>query len=393
MSLATGHPLIAIPGPSPVPEHVLRAMHRASPDIYGADMLALTTDVMARLKRLAGTSANLAAYIGNGHAGWEAVTSNLFQRGDRVLLLQSGHFGRSWGETMTAMGVSVEVLDFGLSPADPARLAERLAQPDAANFKAVCVCQIDTASSANADIPALKAAMGDHAGLLIVDAIASLGCEPMKMDEWGVDVLIAASQKGLMCPPGMCFVWFSDRVALQGPTDLTTPYWDWRGRASAEMAWQFWGGTPPVQGIFGLAESLQMLLEEEGLEAAWARHKVLARACWAAFEAWGAGNPAIRLTVADPARRAASVTAAVVPRADELRAWLSANLGVTLGVGLGAEDPANALRIAHMGYCNAPMLLGALAAMQSGMIALGIEHGPGGVDAAARVIAEAAVKA
>ncbi|TRW99357.1 alanine--glyoxylate aminotransferase family protein [Paracoccus sp. M683] len=390
MSLSAGHPIIAIPGPSPVPARVLRAMHRVSPDIYGAEVLAVVQNVVARLKQLAGTAAHVAPYIGNGHAGWEAVTSNLFNRDDRVLVIQSGHFGRSWADVMTRQGVAVEAMDFGLAPPDPARLAERLARPDAAGIVAVCVCQTDTASSARADIQALKAAMGDHPALLVVDAIASLGCAPMKMDDWGVDVLIAASQKGLMCPPGLCFAWFSDRVVRRGRTGLTTPYWDWHPRATTDAAWQFWGGTPPVQLVYALDEALRMLLEEEGLEAAWARHETLARACWAAFDAWGAGNPAIRLVVADPECRAHAVTAVQLPQADELRAWLTERLGVTLGVGLGAADPANALRVAHMGHANAPMLLGTLASMQAGMTALGIAHGPGGIDAAIRVIAERA---
>lgn len=387
MSLATGHPVIAIPGPSPTPDRVLRAMHRTSPDIYGEEMLATIKSVVARLKRLAGTAAHLAPYIGNGHAGWEAVTSNLFDHGDRVLVIQSGHFGRSWADVMARQGVAVEAMDFGLAPPDPARLAERLRQPDAAEIAAICVCQTDTASSARADIPAIRAAMGDHPALLVVDAIASLGSAPMKMDDWGVDVLIAASQKGLMCPPGLAFAWFSDRAARRGPTGLTTPYWDWQVRSRAEAAWQYWGGTPPVQLVYALDEALRMLLEEEGLTAAWARHQRLAEACWAAFDAWGAGNPAIRLVVADPACRSQSVTAATVPQADALRVWMTANPGVTLGIGLGAEDPASGLRVAHMGHANAAMLLATLAAMEAGMIALDIPHGRGAVEAAARVIA------
>lgn len=387
MSLATGHPLIAIPGPSPTPDRVLRAMHRTSPDIYAPEMLQPIQEMVARLKDVAGTTAHLAPYIGNGHAGWEAVSANLFNRGDRVLVIQSGHFGRSWADVMTRHGIAAEALDFGLAPPDPARLAERLAAPDAEGIVAVCVCQTDTASSARADIVALKAAMGDHPALLVVDAIASLGCAEMRMDGWGVDVLIAASQKGLMCPPGLCFVWFSDRVAARGATDLTTPYWDWQPRAQAEAPWQYWCGTPPVQLVFAQNEALAMLLEE-GIEAVWARHEVLAAACWAAFEAWGAGNPAIRMAIADPVDRARSVTAAALPGADRLRAWLSGQAGVTLGIGLGAPDPANALRVAHMGWCNTPMLLGTLATIEAGMTALQIPHGRGGTEAAARVIAE-----
>lgn len=386
MSLSNGHPVIAIPGPSPVPDRVQRAMHRASPDIYGAELAALNLDLMTRLKWLAGTQANLAAYIGNGHAGWEAANSNLFAPGDRVLVLTSGHFGRSWAAVTQAQGIAVEVLDFGLAPADPARLAERLAQDSAGQIRAVMVCQIDTASSAQADIPALKAAIGDHPALLIVDAIAALGCAPMRMDDWGVDVLIAASQKGLMCPPGCAFVWFSDRAAARGPTALTSPWWNWQPRATAQALWQFWGGTPPVQHLFGLSEALT-ILAEEGLEQVWARHRALAETVWAAVGAWGAGNPGIATVIADRDRRAASVTAVNLPGADALRGWLADKAGVTLGVGLGAADPANGLRVAHMGHANAVMVLGVLAAMEAGMAALSIPRGPGAVEAAAQVVA------
>lgn len=212
----------------------------------------------------------------------------------------------------------------------------------------------------------------------------------MHMDEWGVDVLVSASQKGLMSMPGTCFVWFSDRAARRGRTDLFAPYWDWTVRANATELWQYWGGTAPVQQVFGLTEALAML-EEEGLDAVWARHARLARATWAAFDAWGADGGAdgarIAMNVADPDGRAHSVTAARVPGADALRAWLAREAGVVLGVGLGAADPANALRVAHMGHLNAATHLGVLATMEAGMQALGLPHGSGAVEAAARVIA------
>lgn len=392
MSLANGHPIIASPGPSPVPARVLRAAHRASPDIYGAELADLTLSVMAQLKRLAGTSAHLAPYIGNGHAAWEAAAANLFAPGDAVLVLTTGFFGRSWAGQLSAMGLAVEPMDFGNGPVDPQRLSARLAGDPQGRIKAVMVCQIDTASSVAADIAAIRTAMKGHPALLVVDAIASLGCAPMRMDDWGVDVLIAASQKGLMCPPGTCFLWFSDRAAAVGPTPLTTPYWDWHPRAAGdrENTWRFWFGTAPVQQLFALDEALRILLDEEGLPAVWARHAALAGAVWAAVDAWGAGHPSIRMTVGDPAARAASVTALSLPGADDLRGWLTGRCGVTLGIGLGSEDPANALRIAHMGHTNAAAVLGTLASVQAGMVALGIPHGAGALDAAAAVIAGSA---
>lgn len=387
MSLASGHRIIAIPGPSPVPDRVLRAAHRASPDIYGDEIVPLNLKVMAQLKRLAGTSAHLAPYVGNGHAAWEASAANLFNRGDAALLLACGHFGRSWAAQLTQMGVAVEVLDFGNGAPDPERLADRLRDDPGGRIRAVLLCQIDTASGVGVDIQTIRSAIGDHPALLVVDAIASLGCAPMRMDDWRVDVLIAASQKGLMCPPGAAFLWFSDRAAARGPTNMTTPVWDWHPRAGATEMWRFWFGTPPVQMLFALDEALRMILDEEGLATVWSRHRGLAEAVWAAADRWGAGNPAIRLSVADPEARSCSVTSMAVPGADALRGWMTRQTGVTLGIGLGADDPANALRIAHMGHANAATILAALGAMQAGMEALGIPHGAGGLDMAARRIA------
>lgn len=387
MSLSQGHEIIAIPGPSPLPMRVLNAAHRASPDIYAEPLAELNLSVMAQLKRLAGTQAHLAPYIGNGHAGWEAAAANLFDKGDAVLVVTCGHFGRSWADTLETMGIAVERLDFGNLPPDHARIAARLDEDRQHRLQAVMVCQTDTASATTADIPAIRAAMGNHPALLVVDAIASLGCAPMRMDEWGVDVLIAASQKGLMCLPGTAFVWFSDKAAARGRSGLTTPYWDWHLRAGAEALWRFWGGTPPVQQVYALDEALRMILDEEGLEAVWRRHARLARAVWATVDAWGAGHPAIRVSVTDAAARAASVTAVTLPGADRLRAWVTAECGVTLGVGLGAADPAGALRVAHMGHCNAAMLMGTLGTMQAGLIALDIPHGKGALEAAAASLA------
>ena len=389
MSFAQGHPVIAIPGPSPVPERVLGAMHRASPDIYGDEMARENRRLIDNLRRLAGSgaSAAVAPYIGNGHAAWEAANSNLFNRGDRALVLCSGHFGRSWAASARAQGIEVEELDFGHAAPDPQRLADRLAQDSDHRITAVLVCQVDTATSVRADIPALRRAMEGHPALLAVDAIASLGCEPMLMQDWGIDVLVSASQKGLMTPPGVALVWASERTIARRRTDLVTPYWDWAPRFAASELWQFWGGTPPVQHIFGLNEALRMLLDEETLPVAWARHQGLARATWAALDAWGAGGNGIAPTIADPAGRAHAVTAATLPGAAALRAWTAQTAGVTLGIGLGAVDPENALRIAHMGHANAAQLLGTLAVIEAGMTALDIPHGTGALEAAARVIA------
>lgn len=389
MSFAAGRHALAIPGPSPVPERVLNAMHRAGSDIYSGPVVENDLKLRRQLKQLAGTQANLATYIGNGHAGWEAALQNMLAPGEKALVLTSGSFGEGWAEQATAHGVDVEILD---QPRDRGPLLEglaaRLAQDTAHEIRAVLVAQIDTASSIRTDIPAVRRAMGDHPALLAVDAIASIGCEEMRMDEWGVDILVGASQKGLMCAPGIALVWFSDRAAAQ--TRNPSPYWRWTERANGEPLWQRWGGTPPVHLIWGLNEAMDMLIETEGMAACYHRHAGLAQAVWAAFEAWGKGNPQIRCLVTEASARAHSVTAGHIPQAADLRHWCEVKAGVTLGIGLGQEPPENYLRIGHMGNVSAHNLLGVLAVMEAGMEALAIPRGTGAVEAAAKVIAELA---
>ncbi len=396
MTLANGQTYLAIPGPSPVPERVMRAMLRGAPNLYGQELITLTEGLVADLCKVAGTAQNLALYIGNGHATWEAATTNLFSRGEAALVLASGHFGMHWAAQVKAMGVDVEVMDFGrAAPADPSQLEARLRADTAGKIKAVLVTHVDTASSIRNDIPAIRAAMdavGHHA-LLVVDCIATLGCDEFRMDAWGVDVTLAASQKGLMTPPGMAFVWYSDKAAKAKGGDMITPYWDWTPRTRPAEFWAYWCGTAPTQHLFGLREALNMLLEE-GMSQVWHRHEVLARTVWAAFDAWGTGSSSIRMNVADPAHRGRSVTAARLGSADgrRLRDWTEAQAGVTLGIGLGMGSPEDPqaqgfLRVAHMGHVNAHMTLGALAVMEAGMQALGIAHGAGALAAAARVVA------
>jgi alanine-glyoxylate transaminase/serine-glyoxylate transaminase/serine-pyruvate transaminase len=391
-----GRPYLAIPGPSVIPDRVLRAMHQASPNIYEGDLIDMVAGLWPDLRTLAGTAHHVAAYIANGHGTWEAANTNLFSRGDRALVLATGTFGHGWANSVRGLGVHVDILDFGRSVApDRTKVADALrAEP---GYKAVLVTHVDTASSVKTDIAALRDLMNNvgHSALLAVDCVASLGCDPFAMDQWGVDVMVAASQKGLMTPPGMGFVWFSDQAAQRCATsDLRTPYWNWTPRAHPEEFWQYWYGTAPTHHLFGLREALTMLLQDEGLPQVWARHAKLARTVWAAVDGWGLGNPAIALNVADPAARGHSVTAMRLgaPDATRLRRWTEANAAVTLGIGLGMatpEDPKaeGALRVAHMGHVNAHMTLGALAVMQAGMQALGIPHSPDGLTAAAGVIA------
>ncbi|KKL00441.1 hypothetical protein LCGC14_2628770, partial [marine sediment metagenome] len=209
------------------------------------------------------------------------------------------------------------------------------------------------------------------------------------------DVMVAASQKGLMTPPGLGFVFFNDRAdRLRDTARCATPYWDWRPRARPEVFYQYFGGTAPTHHIYGLRAALDMI-GEEGLDNVWARHATLARALWAAFDAWSVEGP-IELNIADRALRSHAVTAVRIGegRGAALRQWVSEKAGVTLGIGLGMVppgDPAEGgfFRVGHMGHINAHMMLGVLSVIQSGLVALDIPHGPGALDAAAAICAEA----
>jgi len=398
VAYVSGRTYLAIPGPSVAPDRVLNAMHRAAPNIYEGDIVAMTRSIVADLKRVALTDQHVAIYIANGHGAWEAAISNMFSRGDRALVAATGRFGHGWADAAGRMGIAVDLIDFGKSsPADPGRIADALAADTGHAIRAVLVTHVDTASSARSDIAAIRTAIDStgHPALLAVDAIASLGCDEMRMDEWGVDVLVGASQKGLMLPPGLGFVWFSAKaLAASQKADLVTPYWDWKPRGLAVDFYQYFGGTAPTAHLFGLRESLTMILEEEGLLQVWHRHEALASAVWAAFDAWGASTNSIGLNMSDPRCRGRSVTAARIGNggAGALRKWLEAEAGVTLGIGLGMALPTEPayqdfLRVAHMGHVNAHMVLGVLGTMEAGMQALGIPHGPGAVEAAATAFA------
>jgi len=396
MSLKFGREVLAIPGPSVMPDRVLAAMHRAAPNIYFGAMHDMVDSLIPDLCRVARHDGAVAIYIGNGHAAWEAAISNVFSRGDKALCLITGRFGEGWAGTAEAMGVVTERLDFGrYSGVDLDRVEQALRSDSGHQIKALVTVQTDTASTLRTDIKQLRdlLEMVGHPALLLVDAIASLGCDRLEMTDWGVDILVAASQKGLMTPPGMAFVWASERaMEAQKSADLVTPYWDIRPRTRGDEFYQKFCGTAPTHHLFGLREALTMLLDEEGLEAAWRRHATLAQATWAAVEGWSNGGP-IALNVADPEQRAHSVTSVYLGGAEatRLRQWCEATAGLTLGIGLGMQTPEDPeadgyLRIAHMGHVNAHMLLGTLGAMEAGLAALKIPHGPG-VAAATKVIA------
>lgn len=396
MSLANGRPYLAIPGPSVMPEEVLRAMHRAAPNIYEGDLIEMTAGLIPDLRAVARTTQHVAIYISNGHGAWEAALANTLEPGDRVLVSATGRFGHGWAEVAELRGIAVDIMDFGKRSAIDLNRIEDALRADASHaIKAVLATHVDTSTSVLSDIAGIRAVLDatGHPALLMADCIASLACDRFEMDGWGVDVMVAGSQKGLMVPPGLAFVFFSDKAAeARRALPRVSRYWDWTARANPEMFYQYFGGTAPTHHLYGLRAALD-LIKAEGIEAVWARHDTLARAIWAACETWGQTGP-LELNISDPSLRSRAVTALRIgaPHGSALRQWVQDNAGVTLGIGLGMAEPNDPawhgfFRIGHMGHVNAHMVLGALGAIEAGLTALYIPHGTGALAAAARVIA------
>lgn len=391
-SLNAGRDLVAIPGPSVVPDRVLAAMHRAMPNIYEGELLDVSNGIFADLSTLARTASRVFVAIGNGHAAWEMAIANTLSKGDAVLVLESGRFAVSWGEMAAFSGVRTEVLPgTDRTAVDPAAVEARLRADGDRAIKAIFVVQTDTGSSVRNDVAAIRRAIdaADHPALLMVDCIASLGCERYEMDAWGVDVTVAASQKGLMVPPGLGFVWAGPRALRAHATaGLRTGYWDWTARSVDGPHYLRYCGTPPVTHLFGLRAALDMIAEE-GLEQVWARHAVLADAVRAAVSAWATPG-GIELNIVDPASQSNAVTTVLTGALDpdRMRDLCQERAGLTVGVGIGSFE-GRAFRIGHMGHLNPPMVLGTLGTIEAAFVAQGADLGGSGVAAAARVVAAA----
>lgn len=400
MTLANGRHMLAIPGPSIMPDRVLQAMHRPAPNIYSGLMEEITYSVIADLKRVACTSHEVAIYIANGHGVWEASLANVLNKGDKVLALASGRFGEGWASVAGKLGADVQLLNYGVHNGfDAEELASVLAADTSHEIKIIMTTHVDTSSSIKYDIQQLRKIIDDaqHPALFMVDCIASLACDRFEMDAWGVDVMIAASQKGLMTPPGIAFVFFNEKAKVyRSQMDVVSPYWDWYPRTNPEIFYQYYGGTAPTHHLFGLQEALKMILDEEGLENVWHRHKVLARSIWSAFDAWsqvpGPDAGVISLNVKDEALRSHAVTTAKIDGqlATPLREWLEHNFGVTLGIGLGMAEKGDPeinsyFRIGHMGHLNAHMLLGTLTTIEAGFSKFDIIYGRNAIHNASEI--------
>jgi alanine-glyoxylate transaminase/serine-glyoxylate transaminase/serine-pyruvate transaminase len=385
MVVSAGREFLAIPGPTTMPDEVLRAMHRPALDIYSEEMVQLTDGLLRDLSRLFATKGKSYIYIANGHGAWEAVISNVLSRGDKVLVLESGRFAVGWGNAAAAMGADVEVLKGDWRRAvRPAEVEARLRLDKDHTIKAILVAQIDTASGAVNDIEAIGKAIKStgHPALFLVDTVASLGCMPFEMDAWGIDVAMSGSQKGLMTPPGLAFCAANDRaLKVHRTAGLRTPYWDWTEREGAEH-YRKYGGTAPIHLLFALRQAIDMI-HQEGLSNVFLRHRLLAEAVRRAVAIWAEGQ-VLGFNIAEAGERSDTVTTVVMAASHDpvaLQRYCKEKCGVVLGVGIG-ELTGQAFRIAHMGHVNAPMILGTLGVIEVALHALGIPHGRGGVEAA-----------
>jgi alanine-glyoxylate transaminase/serine-glyoxylate transaminase/serine-pyruvate transaminase len=391
MTVAAGREFLAIPGPTNMPDEVLRAMHRPALDIYSDQMVELTDSLLRDLSKLFATKGHSYIHIANGHGAWEAALSNVLSRGDKVLVLESGRFAIGWGNTAAAMGADVEVLKGDWRRAiRPAEVEARLKQDKKHEIKAILAVQVDTASGAYNDIEAIGKVIKStgHPALFMVDTVASLGCMPFEMDEWGIDVAMSGSQKGLMTPPGLGFVAANDRAKeIHKKANLRTPYWDWTERDGIEH-YRKYAGTAPIHLLFALRQAIDMLFAEK-LENTFLRHRLLAEAVRRAVAVWAEGQ-VLGFNIAEPSERSNTVTTVTMKNGhnpEKLHKYCKEKCGVVLGVGIG-ELQGEAFRIAHMGHINAPMILGTLGVIEVGLGALDIPHGQGGTKAAIDWLAE-----
>jgi alanine-glyoxylate transaminase/serine-glyoxylate transaminase/serine-pyruvate transaminase len=379
-----GRLFFANPGPTNIPDSILRAIDRPSQDFMDEGFIALFENCVGRLKRVLGTEGNIFMYAASGHGAWEASLVNLFSPGDTLLMLESGYFSESWTEMARKFGLEVVTV-----PADWRRGAQAdavkaaLAADTGHRFKAVCTVHNETSTGVTLPVTEIRAALDEtrHPALLLSDTISSLASLPYAMDAWGIDLTVGGSQKGLMLPTGMSFTAVSEKaMAAHRVAKMPRHYLDWSVMLTRRH--RSFVGTIPTQMFHGLAEALR-LLEEEGMEGVYARHHRLAGAVRAAVRAWS-GNAGPQLFCTDPARCSDSVTAILMPEGHDAEAVRRAAMGrynVSLGGGLGKLG-GRVFRIGHLGDLNEPMILGTLAAVEMSLADAGVPHGKGGVTAA-----------
>jgi alanine-glyoxylate transaminase / serine-glyoxylate transaminase / serine-pyruvate transaminase len=387
---ARGRHFFANPGPTNIPDSVLRALDRPSIDFNDADFVPVYEASFAGVKKVLRTQQHVFMYNASGHGAWEASLTNLLSPGDTIVVLESGYFSDEWAAMARAHGLEVKTIQadwrVGVDVADLRRV---LAEDSAHVIKAVCVVHNETSTGMMIPLPAVRAAIDAvrHPALFLVDTISSLGSLEFRMDDWQVDCVVGGSQKGLMLPTGLSFTGVSDKaLAAHASAKLPRFYFDWT--MMMKRAQKSFIGTIPVNVFYGLREPTR-LLEEEGLDNVVARHARLGEATRRAVRVW-AGNNGPSLFCLSPDRLSDSVTAVVMPdgfNGDALRKTVRDRFNVSLGGGLGKLG-GKIFRIGHLGDLNEPMLLGALAAVEMGMRIEGIPHGRGGVEAAMAFLSE-----
>jgi len=390
--IGQGRHFLQIPGPSNVPDRVLRAIDFPTIDHRGPEFQQLGLRVLEAIKPIFGTTNPVIIYPASGTGAWEAALVNTLSAGDHVLMVETGHFATLWKKLAEKLGLKPEFItgdwrhgvDCGL-------LESRLKEDQGRSIKAVCVVHNETSTGVLSNIAAVRRAMdaAGHPALLMVDTISSLGSTEYKHDAWGVDVTINGSQKGLMLPPGISFNAVSDKaIAASKAAGLPKAYWGWEEIIAANRT-GFWPTTPATNLLYGLAEALDMMFEE-GLANVFARHQRHAEATRRAVRAWG-----LEILCKNPAEYSPILTAVVMPKktdgayynADDFRRLVLERFNMSLGTGL-AKLQGWVFRIGHLGDFNDLSLIGTLGGVEMGLQAAGIPHQPGGVQAAVDYLAE-----
>ena len=384
-----GRHFLQIPGPTNVPDRILRAMDNPTIDHRGPEFARLGREVLAGLKHIFKTEQPVITYPASGTGAWEAALVNTLSPGDRVLMCETGHFASLWRELATRLGLEIEFIPGDWRHGADARLLEaKLADDKGHKLKAVCVVHNETSTGVTSRIKLIREAMdrAKHPALLMVDTISSLGSIDYRHDEWGVDVTVAGSQKGLMLPPGLSFNAISAKaLAASKSNRMPRSYWDWNAMLKPNES-GFFPYTPATNILYGLREAIAMLMEE-GLDNVFRRHDRHAAATRAAVKAWG-----LEILCLEPEEYSSSLTAVLMPEghdADRLREVILNAFDMSLGQGL-SKVAKKIFRIGHLGDFNDLMLMGTLSGVEMGLDLAGVPHRKGGVAAAMEVLTRAA---
>lgn len=385
----SGRHFLQIPGPTNVPDRVLRAIDHATIDHRGPEFGVLGKAVLAGMQKIMKTEGHVVIYPASGTGAWEAALVNALSDNDLVLMAETGHFATLWKKMAEHLGLRVEFLPGDWRRAvDSETIGARLRADENHEIKAVCIVHNETATGVTSDIRAVRDVIdrAGHPALLMVDTISSLGSIDYRHDEWGVDVTVAGSQKGLMLPPGLSFNAISTKaLAASEKNSLRRSYWDWHAMI-ASNATGYFPYTPATNLLYGLHEALDMLFTE-GLETIFERHKRHAEATRRAVRAWG-----LEILCADPERYSPSLTAVMMPEghsADAFRKVVLERFNMSLGQGL-TKVKDKVFRVGHLGDINDLTVCGTLSGIEMGLQIAGVPHHPGGAQAALKYLADAA---